>query len=558
MMAMIKVPQDIKAKSRVVVLAALAMLGLSACGDSEPLSSGGPATFRRLTETQYRNIITDVFGSHIVVAGRFDPLVRTDGLLSVGASKAVITPSGIERYAALARSVAMQVVDQQSRALLVPCAPVSAYAPDDTCSKVFFAKVGRLLYRRVLSDAEIEQHTKIANVAGAARRDFYVGLGYGLQGMLQSPDFLFITENTEPNSAKDSTERLDGFAKATRLSFLLWNSSPDDALLKAAETGALNTQDGLEQQVDRLMSSPRLKAGVRAFFTDMLALDDFSTLEKDTMIYPAFGLAAADDAKEQVLRTLVDHLVGRDADYRDLFTTRSTFMTSALGLVYRVPATVPGGWSRYEFAENDPRAGIQTLLSFVALHSHPGKSSPTLRGKAVRELLLCQKIPDPPGDVDFSQFNDPNSPSKTARDRLTAHSTVPACAGCHKLMDPIGLAMEKFDGAGQLRDNENGSVIDTSGEINGMKYSDAKGLGQAMRADPSATSCVVNRAYSYAVGRTIDRNERTVISHLEKSFADDGYRFTELMRRIATSQALYAVSAPPVRSAGATNEESKS
>ena len=124
MMAMIKVPQDIKAKSRVVVLAALAMLGLSACGDSEPLSSGGPATFRRLTETQYRNIITDVFGSHIVVAGRFDPLVRTDGLLSVGASKAVITPSGIERYAALARSVAMQVVDQQSRALLVPCAPV--------------------------------------------------------------------------------------------------------------------------------------------------------------------------------------------------------------------------------------------------------------------------------------------------------------------------------------------------------------------------------------------------------------------------------------------------
>jgi Protein of unknown function (DUF1588)/Protein of unknown function (DUF1585) len=194
----------------------------------------------------------------------------------------------------------------------------------------------------------------------------------------------------------------------------------------------------------------------------------------------------------------------------------------------------------------------------VALHSHPGKSSPTLRGKAVRELLLCQKIPDPPGDVDFSQFNDPNSPSKTARDRLTAHSTVPACAGCHKLMDPIGLAMEKFDGAGQLRDNENGAVIDTSGEINGMKYSDAKGLGQAMRADPSATSCVVNRAYSYAVGRTIDRNERPVISHLEKSFADDGYRFTELMRRIATSQALYAVSAPPVRSAEATNEESKS
>ena len=542
--------------ARSVVIGMAVAVGLSACGDNEPVTTGGPSTVRRLTEAQYRNIISDVFGSHIIVAGRFDPLVRTDGLLTVGASRANITPAGFERYAALARSISLQVVDEQNRALLIGCAPVSPKAADETCASAFLGKVGRLLYRRALSEDELAQQVKIASAAANTRRDFYLGLSYGLQGMLQSPDFLFISEKTE-SDASSKTVRLDAFSKATRLSFLLWNSSPDDTLLKAAESGELNTDKGLEKQADRLMASPRLQTGVRSFFTDMLALDDFATLEKDSLIYPAFGLSAADDAKEQVLRTIDDQLLVKNSDYRELFTTRSTFMTSALGLVYRVPATVPGGWSRFEFAENDPRAGIQTLMSFVALHSHPGKSSPTLRGKAVRELLLCQKIPDPPGDVDFSQFNDPNSPAKTARDRLNAHSTLPACAGCHKLMDPIGLAMEKFDGAGQFRADENGAVIDTRGEINGIPFADAKGLGAALSQDPAATSCVVNRIYAYAVGRSVERNEREIVSYFEKAFASDKYRFTSLLRQIATSKALYAVGEAPVRAAEAVTKESK-
>jgi hypothetical protein len=290
-----------------------------------------------------------------------------------------------------------------------------------------------------------------------------------------------------------------------------------------------------------MMQSPRFKDGMRAFFTDMLSLDDFTTLEKDSQIFPAFSLAAADDSREQVLRTLVDELLTRDGDYRDIFTTRRTFMSGPLGMVYRVPATRPGGWAPFEFAADDPRAGIQTQLSFVALHSHPGKSSPTLRGKAIRELLLCQKVPDPPGNVNFDNFNDPKSPNKTARLRLAAHATDPACAGCHKLMDPIGLALENFDGAGQIRLTENGERIDASGELNGFKFVDARGLGQAMREDPAATSCLVRRAYTYAAGRPIERGERDWMTFLEQSFADDGYRLRPLVRRIAVSKALQAI-----------------
>jgi hypothetical protein len=541
-----------------LALMVIALLGLAACEQAEPVVEGGPATLRRLTEAQYRNIIADVFGSHIVVAGRFDPLLRTEGLLTVGASRATITPSGFEHYATLARAIAGQVVDANNRALTVPCLPVNAAAADEACARAFFAKVGRYLYRRPLSDDEVSGVVKIASAAAGTRNDFYLGLRYGLQALLQSPDFLFIAENTEPDPGDSSMARLDAYAKASRLSFLLWNTSPDEALLAAAARGELHTEKGIEHQVERMMASPRFKAGMRAFFSDMLSLDDFATLEKDTLLYPAFGLAVAIDSREQVLRTLYDLLVVRQGDYRDIFTVRQTYMSAPLGMVYRVPAANPGGWTSYEFPDGDARAGIQTQLSFVALHSHPGKSSPTLRGKAIRELLLCQKIPDPPSTVNFDQFNDPNSPNKTARARLNAHSTDPACAGCHKLMDPIGLALENFDGAGQARLTENGEPIDASGELNGISFADARGLGQALRADPAAPACVVNRLYAYAVGRALEKAERPLMTYLEKSFEADNYRLPELVRRIATSRAFMSVAPTQVRSAGARNEEAKS
>ena len=524
---------------------------LAACSRTEPPTSGGPPTLRRLTESQYRNIIADVFGSQIVVGGRFDPIMRTEGLLAVGAGRAAVTPSAVEHFSAMARSIALQVVAPGNRELLLPCQPAAADQPDPRCATQFFEQAARPLYRRAVTAEDLRVPLRLAQAGTVARHDFYAGLAYGLQAMLTAPDFLFIAENTESDPTDKTRLRLDNYARASRLSFMLWNTAPDELLLHAAEQGQLANADEISDQVDRLMASPRLKQGVRAFFTDMLSLDDFATLEKDTLIYPAFSLAAAQDSREQVLRTLENELLSQDGDYRNIFTTRRTFMSGPLGLVYRVPVSRPGGWTPFEFAANDPRAGIQSQLSFVALHSHPGKSSPTLRGKAIRELLLCQKVPDPPGNVNFDRFNDPSSPNKTARLRLSAHATEPACAGCHKLMDPIGLALENFDGAGQTRLTENGVPIDASGELNGIKFADAPGLGQAMRQDPAATSCLVRRAYSYAVGRAIERGERDWMAHLEQSFADDRYRLRPLLRRIATSKALQAVAAPkPVSLAG--------
>jgi hypothetical protein len=531
-------------------LLALAALTLTGCDNPAPPAAGAAPTMRLLTESQYRNTIADLFGAQVVVGGSFDPLVRTNGLLTVGATNARITPAGLEQFDRMARSIAAQVVGAKNRNVLMPCKPAAVTAPDDACAAAFYKQVGRMLYRRPLADAEVQVPVKVAAQATKDLGNFYDGVASGLAGMLVSPNFLFTIDSTEPDT-KGGT-RLDGYAKASRLSYFLWNTTPDDQLLTAAEKGALHDGKALSAEVERMLDSPKLEAGMRAFFNDMLAFDDFSKIEKDSIIYPSFSAVVAEDAKEQSLRTIIDLLVTQEGDYRDLFTTRKTFMSGSLGRIYRVAVDRPdGGWMPYEFPEGDARAGLITQVAFSALYSHPGRSSPTLRGRAVRESLLCQKIPDPPGDVDFSLFNDPNSPNKTARDRLTAHSVVPACAGCHKLTDPIGLAMERIDGAGQFRTTEAGAPIDPSGDLDGVKFTDAVGLGQAMRGNPAVPACIVNRLYSYATGRTPERSEKDLLDYFEKNFASGDYRLTSLLHNIASSDALFAVTAPENRSAAA-------
>ena len=528
---------------------------LVGCGKSLPPVAGGEPGLRLLSEPQYRSVIADLFGEQIAVGATFDPLVRTSGLLTVGAAQAHITPAGIEQFDRMARSIAAQVMSADSREIFTPCRPKSEAAADDACARKFFQTVGRMLYRRDLDADEIRSPTAVAAAVSAQLGDFYRGLEAGLAAMLVSPSFLFIADRTEADPANVGKLRLDPYSRASRLSFFLWGSAPDAALLNAAKNGDLFASRGIKRQVERMLASPKLVTGLRAFFSDMLAFEDIDRLEKDSIIYPLFSTAVAQDAREQTLRTLTHLLLDDDGDYRDIFTTRKTFMSGALGRIYRVPVVRPdGGWMPYEFPPADPRAGLITQVSFAALYAHPGRSSPTLRGRAMRELLLCQKIPDPPGNVDFSLFNDPNAPSRTARQRLSVHATQKSCAGCHKLTDPIGLALERIDGAGQLRADENNVPIDTQGELDGVKFNDASGLGKAMRENSAASSCVVSRLYAYAVARAPGRDERQFLNVLADKFASAGYRILVLLQNIATSDAFFAVSPPKLRTAALESE----
>jgi len=497
---------------------------------------------RLISESQYVNTIRQVFGEDIALKIRFAPVKRVSGLVAVGASTAVVTPGALDMLDASARSVAAQVVDEVHRSYLFDCEPADATGPDPACARDFLSSAGRLLYRRPLSEAELSQLVTTAGEAATVSRDFYSGVSSALSGMLVSAQFLYMRERAEPDPGNPLAWRLDGYSKASRLAFLLWNASPDDELLAAAESGKLHTRKGLRREIDRMIASPLYVEGVRAFFRDFFVLEAFDNLAKDSSIYPAFTLKAVQEAREQVLLTIVDHLVTRGRDYRDLFSTRDTFLSSELAVLYRVPVNVGSlGWVPYEVPADSPRAGLLTQIGFLAQFAHPGRSSPTRRGRAVREILLCQPVPDPPPNVDFSNFEDPASPLKTARERLNRHQENPVCAGCHAITDPIGLSFENFDGAGQFRESENGAPISAAGTIDGTSFPDAAGLGEALRDHPALSSCIVERLQAYATGFEQTGAEVPLLDALVSEFEQNGFQFDAMLRRIIMDPGFFAV-----------------
>ncbi len=536
----------------VAVAAALALAGCSgpaaqktasvkpaAVVASDAPTEGSAKRLRLVTAEQYRNTLAYVFGPNITIPSAFAPVTRTDGLLGVGTSVAGVTASQMEIYQKTAATAAAQVVNERNRHFLVPCTPKAADAADDACARTFLSAVGRLVYRRPLPDDRLAEYVTAANESATKLKDFYAGLGASLEGMLLSPRVLMVSERAEADPAHPGHDRLDSYSLASRLSFFLWNAGPDDLLLKAAASGELHTQKGLSKTLDRMLASPRLEAGMRAFFDDMFMFDDFNNLAKDGQIYPVFTGVAVQDAREQTLRTVIDHLLTRDRDYRDLFTTRDTFISPSLATIYRLPATP--GWTPYEFPADSPRMGLLTQISFLAGHAHPGRSSPTLRGKALREVLLCQTVPRPPANVDFSAVENPASTIKTQRERVALHLKNPVCAGCHKITDPMGLALENFDGAGQFRLEEKGSAIDASGSLDGKEFKDVTGLALALHDHPQVTSCLVKRVFAYGTGSPASADEKATLDYLNKNFAAGGYRLRNLLKTVVMSSAFSTV-----------------
>ncbi|MCI0721655.1 MAG: DUF1592 domain-containing protein [Acidobacteria bacterium] len=295
---------------------------------------------RRITETQYRRTIADIFGPGIKINARFEPEKREEGLLAIGSAELSLTSSGFEQYFALASSISDQALGEKQRTASVPCKPADPNRADDVCARQFIEKYGARLFRRLLTESETLARLKTASAGAERAGDFYAGLKLALTSLLVAPEFLFRVETAEPDPGNSGQYRLDAYTKAARVSFLLWDSGPDQELLAAASNGAIHTDTGLKQQLARMISSPRFEDGVRAFFTDMLQLDGFENLVKDPAIYPKFNQTVSDSAREQTLRTIIDLLVRKKQDYRDLFTSNDTFINRSLAAVYRIPFEV--------------------------------------------------------------------------------------------------------------------------------------------------------------------------------------------------------------------------
>ena len=545
----------IKPATHKLIAFALITLGLGLGLGSTPLSLGAaqaapavqPASvpqivaMRRLTEAQYRNSIADIFGPDIKVAGRFEPIVRpVHELIASGARETAISPAGLEQFDAIARGVAADVFGETHRLQFMPCKIEYTAAASHPCAEAVLAPIGRYLFRRPLTADERRFYARTATKAAIAAGSFEKGLELALGAMLISPQFLYVIETAEPDPDHPGALRLDNYSRAARLSFMLWNSTPNASLLNAAEQGRLTDPVVLSATAERMVQSPRFEQGVRAFFADMLLFEKFDELAKDPVIYPYFNQDVLQALPEQTLLMITGHLLDRNGSYQELFTTPETVMTRSLGALYQVPVRRSSGWEPFSFAAKDDRAGLVGQAGFLALYSHSGRSSPTLRGRAIREVLMCQPVPNPPGNVNFTAVQDvTNIATPTARIRLNAHNTDPVCAGCHKITDPAGLALEKFDGIGAVRARENGAEIDVSGTMDGQAFFGAGGLGKVLAESPDTAQCLTSRALEYSAGRPPE--DETELGAVQQRFAASGYTIRALFGRIAGSPDTYRV-----------------
>jgi hypothetical protein len=494
------------------------------------------STLRRLTVAQYRNSVRDLLGAAVTPPSDLEPDTALDGFASIGAARVSLSSTAVEQFETAALALSHQALaDAKTRASLVTCTP--AGAADDACARQFVTSFGRRAWRRDLTTDEVTRYAGIATNASGVLKDFWAGLEYALAGLLQSPHFLYREELGTTDPAEATRRVFTGYELASRLSFFIWNSTPDDKLLDAAKAGKLATVEGLGAEAQRLFDSPRSHDATGSFFTELLRLGELDDLPQLPAAYPQVSATLGASMRGETLRGLDDLVFAGDNDFRQLFDANTTYVNAELAKLYGLPAPAGTDFVKTALPDGSPRAGLLGQASFLALNAHADSSSPTRRGKFIREVLLCQSIPPPPPNVDTTFPVDvPGAAPTTTRQKLEKHRTLGAsCTTCHKAMDPIGLGLENFDGIGAYRTKEAGQTIDASGDLDGATFTDARGLGAALKSNPDVGSCLARGVLRYATGHIEVDGEESVVNAVSQQFATDGYRFRSLLFSVVIS-----------------------
>lgn len=493
-----------------------------------------PAALPRLTHDQYRNSLRDVLGIEI-------PAVELEAdtnpylFFNIGGASTTLSERGVIQYDDAAHAIANAIfADAATRDGLVGCDPTASL--ETSCVESFIERFGRRLFRRSLDETTRTRWTTVAQNLGDG--DAWRGLRYAVAGMLQSPLFLYRAEVGVPAGEE---RRLDGFELASKLSYLLWNTTPDDALLDAAEAGELDTDAGLYEQALRLLEDERSQRATQEFFAQYLDLGRLDQVELDPVTYPLYTSTIAQSMRTEVELLVHDIVFRRDADVRELLYSRQSFVNDELATLYGVDA--PGATAvTFVPVELPPeRAGVLTTGAFLAANAHPTETSPTLRGKYIRERILCQTVMPPPDDVNTDLPPDSMGRPATLRERLEQHRLNPQCSGCHAFIDPPGFLFEHFDSLGAWRDREPGGEIDSSGGLDGTPLAGATDLAALLQDSERVPYCMVKQLYRHTMGRLDEPTEREALVELQDAFAASGYRFRELLLAFATSDAFRTI-----------------
>lgn len=513
------------------------ILGDAGGGDAQNKTLELPAAaLPRLTAIQYRNTLVELFGAG-APSGPLEDDTKPYLFYSIGASTTTLSELGVQLYEESADALSRHIFsDAARRAAFVGCAPA---APGDACVESFLRRFGRRVVRRPLAEDEVARWLNISKTL--ADPDAWEGLRLAVAGLLQSPHFLYRADLGMSEGATEKRRPLTGYEMASRLSFLLWNQGPDDELLDAAERGELDSADGVTAHAERLLDDPRAHRAVQIFFAQYLDLGRLEGINRDPATYPFFAPGITEAMRKEVELLVEDLVFEAGADMRSIFSTRHTYVNSDLAALYGVDA--PGAtktmFVKVELPADGPRAGVLTSGAFLTMNAHESYTSPTARGKYVRERVLCLDVPAPPPGVDTSLDPVPmGDPPKTVRERMEQHRTNPSCSSCHSFMDPPGFLFEHFDSSGAYRELQEGVLpIDSSGDLDGTPLTDARGLATILETDARVGKCMVKQLYRHAQGRLETPGEEIALESLTEQFSSASFDFRTLLLELVKHDA---------------------
>ena len=424
--------------------------------------------------------------------------------------------------------------DTPSRERIFVCHP-AASAEEQACAAKIISTVAHRAYRRPITADDMPELLALYR-QGAESGGFEAGVRLALQKILVSPEFIFRVELDPPNAAPGSVHRVSDIELASRLSFFLWSSIPDDELLAVAERGELSDPSTLEGQVRRMLADPRSQALVKNFAGQWLFLRNVAGIQPDSIAFPNFDENLR-QALEQETELLIDSTLREDRSVADLLNTKYTFVNQRLAEHYGIPGIYGTKFRRV--AVTDPnRRGLLGQAAILAVTSYPNRTAPTIRGKWVLEQLLGTPPPPPPPNVP-SLKDDASAKKMTMRQRMEQHRANPACAVCHRAMDPLGFALENFDGLGRWRDTSAPGTgpIDSSGVLpDGTAFDGPAGLRDVLlsRRDQFVET-FTERLLTYALGRGLEQYDRPVVRKITREAASNDQRWSAIILGIVNS-----------------------
>ncbi len=491
----------------------------------------GPSPLRRLTHREYDNTTRDLLGDDSHPSAQFS---REEVFLGFdnNATARGTTTLLAEQYMNAAETLAANAVTNLQQ--LTTCNPDDA-AGRDACARNFIDRFGAKAFRAPLADVERTRLTTLY-VSASTAWGFSKGIELTVAAILQSPRYLYRVEFGNAAPVAPNVKALTPYELASRLSYLLWGTMPDQALLDAAGTGQLSTREQVATQARRLLASDRSHYVMTDFHRQWLGLE----------LIDNFDSTAAGFTKElrpllrQETAQLVEAVIWQaGGKLSTLLTAPFSFMNAQLAGFYGVSGPTSDSFEKVAL-DPQQRLGILTQGGILAAHSHAAKTSPVLRGKFVREQLLCNPPPPPPPGIDFTVAE--KDSELTVREQSEIHRADPACAACHRFMDPLGLTFEGFDAVGRYRALEGGKPVDTSGELSG---SDVDGslsgpveLAQKLASSSQVKGCVVRQWFRYAYARDqLSDLDRCNVTSLENSFASSDGNIPELLFALTQTDA---------------------